>query len=125
MKELYGGVGSETPGGDAVKHFKHLWCHTQNNDQLAVKPAFMAQKVSTVPSLLQTAAEVGQARSHCRFVLPPIHFIPDSLTCSVTQFLKRKCDRTIGPPEKRLHAGAADHHRISCLNSVGFIVSLS
>jgi hypothetical protein len=24
-----------------------------------------------------------RARSHCRFVLPLIHFIPDSLTCSV------------------------------------------
>ena len=37
-----------------------------------------------------------RARSHCRFVLPPIYFIPDSLTESVPLFLKRQCDRTIG-----------------------------
>jgi hypothetical protein len=38
----------------------------------------------------------GRARSHCRFVLPLMHFIPDSLTYSVTLFLKRQCDRTLG-----------------------------
>jgi arylsulfatase A-like enzyme len=37
-----------------------------------------------------------RARSHCRFVLPLIHFIPDSLTYSVALFLKRQCDRTLG-----------------------------
>jgi galactosylceramidase len=37
-----------------------------------------------------------RARSHCRFVLPLIHFIPDSLTYSVPLFLKRQCDRTLG-----------------------------
>ena len=37
-----------------------------------------------------------RARSHCRFVQPPIHFIPDALTYSVPVFLKRQCDRTPG-----------------------------
>jgi hypothetical protein len=37
-----------------------------------------------------------RARSHCRFVLPLIHFIPDSLTYSIPLFLKRQCDRTLG-----------------------------
>jgi fructose-1,6-bisphosphatase I len=37
-----------------------------------------------------------RARSHCRFVLSPIHFIPDLLTYSVPLFLKRQCDRTLG-----------------------------
>ena len=37
-----------------------------------------------------------RARSHCRFVLPLIHFIPDSLTYSAPEFLKRQCDRTLG-----------------------------
>ena len=35
-----------------------------------------------------------RARSHCRFVPPLIHFIPDSLIYSVPLFLKRQCDRT-------------------------------
>jgi hypothetical protein len=34
-----------------------------------------------------------RARSQCRFVLPFIHFTPDSLTYSVPLFLKRQCDR--------------------------------
>ena len=37
-------------------------------------------------------------RSHCRFAPPPIHFIPDSRTYSVPQFLKRQCDRSRGEP---------------------------
>ena len=36
------------------------------------------------------------ARSHCRFVLLLIHFIPDLLTYLVPLFLKRQCDRTLG-----------------------------
>ena len=36
------------------------------------------------------------ARSHCRFVPPRIHFIPDSLAYLVPLFLKRQCDRTLG-----------------------------
>jgi hypothetical protein len=36
------------------------------------------------------------ARSRCRFVLPLIHFMPDSLTYSVPLCLKRQCDRTLG-----------------------------
>jgi hypothetical protein len=35
-----------------------------------------------------------RARSHCRVVLPLIHFLPDSLTYSVPLFLKRQCGRT-------------------------------
>jgi hypothetical protein len=39
----------------------------------------------------------GRARSHCRFVPPLIHFIPDLLTYSVPLFLKQQCDRTLRP----------------------------
>ena len=38
----------------------------------------------------------GRARSQCRFALPLIHFIPDSLKYSVRLFEKRQCDRTLG-----------------------------
>jgi hypothetical protein len=38
----------------------------------------------------------GRARSHCRFVPPLNHFIPESITYSVPLFLKRHCDRTVG-----------------------------
>ena len=38
----------------------------------------------------------SRARSHCRFVLPLIHFILESLIYSVPLFLKRRCDRTLG-----------------------------
>ena len=40
-------------------------------------------------------AAVRRARLHCRFVLPLIRFIPDSLTYPVPLFLKRQCDRTL------------------------------
>ena len=32
-------------------------------------------------------------RSHCRIVLPLVHFAPDSLRWSVSLFLKRQCGR--------------------------------
>jgi hypothetical protein len=38
---------------------------------------------------------VVRARSHCRFVLLLIQFIPNSLTYSVPLYLKRQCDRTL------------------------------
>ena len=36
-----------------------------------------------------------RARSHCRFVRPHSHFIPDYSTYSVPLFLKRQRDRTL------------------------------
>jgi hypothetical protein len=42
------------------------------------------------------AAGVARARSHCCFVPPLTHVIPDSLRYSVPLFLKRQCDRTLG-----------------------------
>jgi hypothetical protein len=38
----------------------------------------------------------ARARSHCRFVLPFVHLIPDSRTYSVPLVLERQCDRTPG-----------------------------
>ena len=35
------------------------------------------------------------ALSHCRFVLPPIHPIPDPRTSSAPLFLRRRCGRTL------------------------------
>jgi hypothetical protein len=40
-------------------------------------------------------AEGSGARSHCRFVRPHIRFAPDSITYSVSLFLKRKRDRIL------------------------------
>jgi hypothetical protein len=37
-----------------------------------------------------------RAQSNCRFVLPLIHFITDSLSYSVPLLLKQQCDRTLG-----------------------------
>ena len=55
-----------------------------------------------------------RARSHDRFVLLLIHFIPDSLAHSAPLLLKRQCDRTLGdhcnaealgfPARKNAHA---------------------
>jgi ataxia telangiectasia mutated family protein len=47
---------------------------------------------------LGVAFEQGKlrARSHCRFALPLILFIPDSLTYLVPLFLNRQCDRKLG-----------------------------
>ena len=42
------------------------------------------------------AAGDGRARSHCRVVPPLTHFIPYSLTYSLSLFLKQHCDRTLG-----------------------------
>jgi hypothetical protein len=39
-----------------------------------------------------------RARSHLRFALPLIRFIPDSLRESVSLFLERQCDRTLCAP---------------------------
>ena len=39
--------------------------------------------------------------SHCRFVLAHIRFIPDLLRYSVPLFLKRQCERTLGPARVR------------------------
>ena len=47
----------------------------------------------------------ARARSRCRFALPLIHFIPDSRTYSVSLFLKRRCDRTLGAAD----ADGGDH----------------
>jgi hypothetical protein len=41
-----------------------------------------------------------RVRSHCRFILPLIHFIPDSLAYSVLLFLTRRSDRTRSPLAK-------------------------
>jgi hypothetical protein len=38
----------------------------------------------------------ARARPRCRFAPQLIHFIPDSLTCSVPLFLKRQCERSLG-----------------------------
>jgi ankyrin repeat protein len=51
-------------------------------------------RVEAVRQLLDAGAD--RARSHCRVALPLIHFIPDSLTYSMSLFLKRQCDRTLG-----------------------------
>jgi hypothetical protein len=51
------------------------------------------------PLFIQSIDQIqgdDRARSHCRFLLPPIHFILDSLTYAVPLFLKRQCDRTLG-----------------------------
>jgi hypothetical protein len=45
---------------------------------------------------LHRADGLARARSHCRFVTPLIHFMPESLKYSETLFLKRQCDRTLG-----------------------------
>jgi alpha-galactosidase len=44
----------------------------------------------------RTAEGKLRTRSHCRCVLLPIHFIPKSLKYSVSRFLNRQCDRTLG-----------------------------
>ena len=46
-----------------------------------------------------------RARSYCRFGLPFIHFIPDSLTYSAPLFLKRQCDRTLDGRQEQLRRG--------------------
>ena len=47
----------------------------------------------------------ARARSHCPFVTPRIHFIPDSLRYSLLLLLKRQCDRTLGEAEVTLSLG--------------------
>jgi hypothetical protein len=38
----------------------------------------------------------GRVRSRCRFVLPRIHFTPDSRTYLVPLFSKQRCDQSLG-----------------------------
>jgi uroporphyrinogen-III synthase len=61
-------------------------------------PAYATRAVlrgNEVEEAMLLAGQVDRARSHCRFVLPLIHFIPDSLTHSVPLFMKRQCDRIL------------------------------
>jgi hypothetical protein len=53
----------------------------------------VANALSTNQSYTLTT-RLLRARSHCRFVRPRIHFIPDSRTYSVPLVLKRQFDRT-------------------------------
>jgi hypothetical protein len=67
-----------------------------------------------------------RARSHCRFALPLIRFIPESLTYSAPLFLKRQCDRTLGLRQPRrgprrplvLHAGRVRVRRRGLLGAL-------
>jgi hypothetical protein len=49
-------------------------------------------------SMLAANFGSNRAQSHCRLVLPLIHFIPDSQAYNFrcTLFLKRQCDQTLG-----------------------------
>jgi hypothetical protein len=62
-------------------------------------------------------ASPPRVRSYCRFVLPHIPFIPDSLTYSVPLFLKRQCDRTLFPPS------ASVRRQPAAAGSFGFAAS--
>ena len=53
-------------------------------------------------------------RSHCRFVLPLIHFVPYSLIYSVRLFLKQQCDRTLGRGERRDPDARGSRRRHGC-----------
>jgi hypothetical protein len=54
-----------------------------------------------------------RARSHCRFVLPLIHFVPDLQTHSVPLFLNRQCDRTLGE-DPFIYKDLRDTWRVLC-----------
>ena len=54
----------------------------------------------------------GLARSHCRFVLPLIHFTLDSQRESVPLFLERRRDRTLGD-------GLVEHAERRAADAVG------
>ena len=61
---------------------------------VALKAASTSRACSTLTAP-RTSWCGARARSHYRFVLPLIHFIPDSLTYSVPLFLRRQRDRTL------------------------------
>ena len=62
-------------------------------------PPVARQEKALVLGLFEGAPGGGhdRARSHCRFALPLIHFVPDSPRYSVPLLLKRQCDRTPRP----------------------------
>jgi hypothetical protein len=86
------------------------------NPSLIYKAAMLPQFQHLVDDAITSAMEEprgdyvvdDRARSHCRFVLSLIHFIPDSLTYSVPLFLNRPCDRALGG---RGRADGADHRQ--------------
>jgi hypothetical protein len=58
----------------------------------------------------------GRVRSHCRFVLPLILFIPDSLRDLIALFPKRRCDRTLqGSLEKLNLVNSALRAQVRCI----------
>ena len=70
-----------------------IWCFPLGPPGAVPCPLRFPQLVGLVWRFL--CKRGGRARSHCRFVLPFIYFIPESLTYSVPLFLKRQCDRTL------------------------------
>jgi hypothetical protein len=72
-----------------------VWARGALHSQKQLFPARAAPDHPDPGVPLQQAGDglPGRAQSHCRFVPPLIHFIPDSLTYSVPCFLKRQCDR--------------------------------
>ena len=86
---------SDRPGGGARAGALDTWALFDTR----ARPAGLAgQQHEPGAGLGQTGPAAGgaRARSHSRFVLSFIHFIPGSLTYSVPLFLKRQCDRTPG-----------------------------
>ena len=86
--------------------------HTKGVDSCALSGAAWPGRAPGAAGVVEALRPgAPRARSHCRFVLPFIHFIPNLLTYSVPQVLKRQCDRTLGVPRTQLQ-GARRHAQI-------------
>jgi hypothetical protein len=59
----------------------------------------------------------ARARSHCRAVLPLIHFTPDSLRDSVPLFLKRRCNRALRSASRTTSAGGPSRRTRRCAST--------
>jgi hypothetical protein len=95
-----------TWAGDTVDHFRRVALQTLYGNMLSTniccaqgagRGRGRGRRLEALAAGPQAApGGAARARSHCRFVPPLIHFIPDLLTRSAPLFLKRQCDRTLG-----------------------------
>jgi hypothetical protein len=106
--------------------YEHLMAARLTTDDIFHRPGRSAAGDLARHEFKQALEGAGmpRARLHCRFVLPLILFIPDSLTYSVPLFLKQQCDRAPGlellPSELRPVAEALDRRGDGAVSLEGF-----
>jgi hypothetical protein len=132
FRAVFNGSEQLSPGLNCSKLPRHAPCYGR-----AVSRRGLAERGGRVAGralqrLCDLRADCGgatrgghRARSHCRFVLPLIHFIPYFLKYSVSLFLKRQCDRTLAGHRRVRRGGQRGRGRGQRAGHGGFLSNSS